>query len=162
VLQKLLEVQWEFICTQHLHVVVSSIAKLPNDAFVVAATADTRFMVNLVLLFMKLHLLALLQDNCFVGLFFPLKLYFHDKFLIMKSTTASLRKCFCIVWTLFHAISLALLFCNSFLHHGARSKQLYSSVLRVDYASTTFLTICRNCSKNTVVQLIISMNFTTS
>jgi len=31
---KLPEVQREFICTQHLHAVASSIAKLPDDAFV--------------------------------------------------------------------------------------------------------------------------------
>jgi len=59
-LRKLPEVQQEFIRTQHLHVVASSIAKLPNDAFVSAATADTRSMVDLVCLFMKPHLLALL------------------------------------------------------------------------------------------------------
>jgi len=40
--------------------VASSIAKLTDDAFVLAATADARFMVNLVCLFMKLHQLALL------------------------------------------------------------------------------------------------------
>jgi len=48
VLRKLLEVQREFIRTQHLHVVASSIAKLPDDAFVSVVTADARFMVNLV------------------------------------------------------------------------------------------------------------------
>jgi len=63
VLRKLPEVQREFIRTQHLHVAASSIAKLPDDAFVSAATADARFMVNFVCLFMKPHLLAL-QDNC--------------------------------------------------------------------------------------------------
>jgi len=41
-------------------------AKLPDDAFVSAATADACFMVDLVHLFMKMHLLALLQDNCLV------------------------------------------------------------------------------------------------
>ena len=51
-------------CTQHLHVVSSSIAKLPDDAFVSVVTADACFMVNLVCLFMKPHLLVLLQDNC--------------------------------------------------------------------------------------------------
>jgi len=40
VLRKLTEVQWEFIRTQHLHVVASSIAKLPDDAFVSAMMAD--------------------------------------------------------------------------------------------------------------------------
>ena len=44
--------------------VASSIAKLPNDAFVSAAMADAFSMANLVCLFMKPHLLALLQDNC--------------------------------------------------------------------------------------------------
>ena len=44
--------------------VASSIAKLPDDAFVSVVTADARSMVNLVCLFMKTHLLALLQDNC--------------------------------------------------------------------------------------------------
>jgi len=60
VLPKLPEVQLEFIRTQHLHVVASSIVKLPNDDFVSVVTADTCFIVNLVCLFMKLHLLALL------------------------------------------------------------------------------------------------------
>jgi len=64
VLRKLPEVQRDFIHTQHLHVVASSIAKLHDDAFVSAATADMCFMVNLVRLFMKPHLLALLKDNC--------------------------------------------------------------------------------------------------
>jgi len=64
VLRKLPEVQREFIRTQHLHVVASSLAKLPNDAFVSVVTADARSMVNFVCLFMKPHLLALLQDNC--------------------------------------------------------------------------------------------------
>jgi len=59
-LRKLPEVQPEFIRTQHLHVVASSIAKLSDDAFVSAATADACSMVNLVCLFMKPHLLALL------------------------------------------------------------------------------------------------------
>ena len=63
-LRKLPQVQREFICTQHLHVVASSIAKPPVDAFVSVVTADARSMVNLVCLFMKPHLLALLQDNC--------------------------------------------------------------------------------------------------
>ena len=45
--------------------VASSIVKLPDDAFVSAATDDAYSMVNLVCLFMKPHLLALLQqDNC--------------------------------------------------------------------------------------------------
>jgi len=60
VLRKLPEVQWEFIRTQHLHAVASSIAKLRDDAFVPAVTADACSMVNLVRLLMKLHLLALL------------------------------------------------------------------------------------------------------
>ena len=68
VLPKLPKVQREFIHTQHLHVVASSIvhvvassiAKLPDDAFVSAATAGACSMVNLVRLFMKPHLLALL------------------------------------------------------------------------------------------------------
>jgi len=64
VLRKLLEAQREFIRTQHLHVAASSIAKLPDDAFALAATADACSMVNLVCLFMKPHLLALLHDNC--------------------------------------------------------------------------------------------------
>jgi len=38
----------------------SSIAKLTNDALVSTAIADIRLMVNLVCLFMKTHLLALL------------------------------------------------------------------------------------------------------
>jgi len=59
-LRKLLEVQREFIRTQHLHVVASNIAKLNDDAFILAAMADACSMVNLVCLFMKLHLLALL------------------------------------------------------------------------------------------------------
>jgi len=63
VLQKLPKVQREFIRTQHLHVVASSIAKLPSAAFVSAAKADACSMVNLVCLFTKTHLLALLQDN---------------------------------------------------------------------------------------------------
>jgi len=37
---------------------------LINDVFVSAATADACSMVHLVCLFMKTHLLALLQDNC--------------------------------------------------------------------------------------------------
>jgi len=60
VLPKLPEVQREFIRTQHLHTVASSIAKLPDDAFISVVTADTCFMINLVCLFMKPHLLALL------------------------------------------------------------------------------------------------------
>jgi len=36
VLRKLLYVQQEFIRTQHMHMVASGIAKLPNDAFVLA------------------------------------------------------------------------------------------------------------------------------
>ena len=36
-----------------------------DDAFVSAATADACFMVHLVYLFMKTHLLALLQAHCF-------------------------------------------------------------------------------------------------
>jgi len=63
-LRKLPEVQWEFIRTQHRHVIASCIAKLPSDAFVLAATADACSMINLVCLFMKPHLLALLHDNC--------------------------------------------------------------------------------------------------
>jgi len=35
-----------------------------DDAFVSAVTADACFMVHLVCLIMKTHLLALLQDNC--------------------------------------------------------------------------------------------------
>jgi len=73
-----LEVQREFIRTQHLRAVArsgqqaSSIAKLPDDPFVSAATADACFMINLVCLFMKTHLLALLQDNCWLAsLCFP-------------------------------------------------------------------------------------------
>jgi len=62
-LRKLPEVQREFIRTQHLHVVDSSIAKLSDYAFVSVATTDARSMVYLVCLFMKPHLLALLQDN---------------------------------------------------------------------------------------------------
>jgi len=45
---------------QHLHVVVSSIAKPPVDAFVLVVTADACSMVNLVCLFMKPHPIALL------------------------------------------------------------------------------------------------------
>jgi len=45
VLRKLPEIHREFIRTQHLHVVASSIAKLRDDAFVSAATADACFMV---------------------------------------------------------------------------------------------------------------------
>ena len=37
---------------------------IDDDAFVSAATADACSMVHLVCLFMKTHLLALLQDNC--------------------------------------------------------------------------------------------------
>jgi len=48
VLRKLLEVQQEFVHTQRLHVVTSSIAKLPDYAFVSAAMADACFMVDLV------------------------------------------------------------------------------------------------------------------
>jgi len=48
-LQNLPEVQWEFIRTQHLHVVASSIAKL-LDGFVSAAMADACSIVNLVCL----------------------------------------------------------------------------------------------------------------
>jgi len=40
--------------------VTSSIAKLPDDTFVSIVTADACSMVNLVYLFMKLHLLVLL------------------------------------------------------------------------------------------------------
>jgi len=50
VLRKLPEVQRKFIRTQHLHLVDSSIAKLPDDAFVSVVTADARSMVNLVCL----------------------------------------------------------------------------------------------------------------
>jgi len=46
VLRKLPEVQREFIRTQHLHVVASSIAKLPDDAFVSVVTADARSMLK--------------------------------------------------------------------------------------------------------------------
>jgi len=35
-----------------------------DDVFVSAATADACSMVHVVCLFMKTHLLALLQDNC--------------------------------------------------------------------------------------------------
>jgi len=35
-----------------------------DDAFVLAATANAYFMVHLVCLFMKTHLVALLQDSC--------------------------------------------------------------------------------------------------
>jgi len=35
-----------------------------DDAFISAPMADTYFMVHLVCLFMKMHLLALLQDTC--------------------------------------------------------------------------------------------------
>jgi len=63
-----LEVQPGFVRKQHLHVVARStrqqapsIEKLPVDAFVSAATADARSMVNLVCLFMKTYLLSLLQ-----------------------------------------------------------------------------------------------------
>jgi len=45
VLRKLPEVQREFIRTQHLHAVASSIAKLRDDAFVPAVTADACSMV---------------------------------------------------------------------------------------------------------------------
>jgi len=41
-------------------VVASSIAKLPEDAFVLAVTADACSMVNVVCLFMKPHVLVLL------------------------------------------------------------------------------------------------------
>jgi len=41
-------------------VLASSIAKLPDDAFVLVVMADARSMVNLVCLFMKPYLLALL------------------------------------------------------------------------------------------------------
>ena len=44
--------------------VASSVAKLPDDAFVSVVTAGARSMVNLVCLFMKPHLLALFYDNC--------------------------------------------------------------------------------------------------
>jgi len=37
---------------------------MKDDAFVLAAAADACFMVHLVCLFMKPHLLALLQYNC--------------------------------------------------------------------------------------------------
>ena len=60
VLRKLPVVQREFIRTQHRLVVASSIAKLRDDAFVSAATANACSMVNLYRLFMKPHLLALL------------------------------------------------------------------------------------------------------
>ena len=43
--------------------VASSIAKLPDDAFVSAATAVVCSKVNLACLFMKPHLLALLLVN---------------------------------------------------------------------------------------------------
>jgi len=60
VLRKLPEVQREFIRTQHMHAVASSTAKLLHGAFVSAATADACSMVDLVCLFMKPHLQALL------------------------------------------------------------------------------------------------------
>jgi len=47
VLQKLPEVQREFIRAHHLHVVGSSIAKLRDNAFVLAAMTGTCSMVNL-------------------------------------------------------------------------------------------------------------------
>jgi len=50
VLRKLPEVQREFIRTQRLHVVASSIAKLPDNAFVLVVATDARSMVNLDLL----------------------------------------------------------------------------------------------------------------
>jgi len=59
-LRKLPEVQREFIRTQHLYVVASSITKPPIDTFVSVVTADARSMVNLVCLFMKPHLIVLL------------------------------------------------------------------------------------------------------
>jgi len=58
-LRKHPEVEREFIRTQHLHVVASSIAKLPDGAFVSVVTADASSMV-FVCSFMKPHLLALL------------------------------------------------------------------------------------------------------
>jgi len=60
VLPQLPEVQREFSRTQHLHVVAWSIAELPDDAFVLVVTADACFVVNLICLFMKPHLLVLL------------------------------------------------------------------------------------------------------
>jgi len=41
-----------------------SINLIHDDVFALAATADACTMVHLVCLFMKPHLLALLQDNC--------------------------------------------------------------------------------------------------
>jgi len=37
---------------------------LIDDVFALAAMADMSYMVHLVCLFMKMHLPALLQDNC--------------------------------------------------------------------------------------------------
>jgi len=37
---------------------------MTDDTFVLASTADMCFMVDLVCLFMKMYLLALLQGNC--------------------------------------------------------------------------------------------------
>ena len=41
-----------------------SINLIDDDAFVSVATADACSMVHLVCMFMKTHLLALLQNNC--------------------------------------------------------------------------------------------------
>jgi len=53
--ENFLKYKWEFISTQHLHVVASSILMMLNSA----AMADTCSRVNLVCLFRKMHLLAL-------------------------------------------------------------------------------------------------------
>jgi len=68
VLRKLPEVQREFIRTQHLHVVASSIAKLPDDAFVSAATADAYSMVNVVCLWNRTCYCKITVSTCFVVL----------------------------------------------------------------------------------------------
>ena len=64
-LQKPVFVSWTFSNCRDFNIVLWFLIHLINDdAFVSAATADACFIVDLVCLFMKTHLLALLQDNC--------------------------------------------------------------------------------------------------
>jgi len=55
----------QFFKLQYLNIFVWILINLINDdAFILAATVNTCLVVHLVCLFMKTHLLALLQDNC--------------------------------------------------------------------------------------------------
>jgi len=56
---------WKFSKCSYFNILLWFLIDLINDdTFVSAATNNACFMIHLVCLFMKTHLLALLQDNC--------------------------------------------------------------------------------------------------